>query len=109
MNQGIEIILARMDSNPDEFITDGWHIPSKWSWVMVNLCHRAYRLVNPKDENTVGLAHGIEVLPFLNNDEILTVYKKFTALQGQAFTGVVLKTLLNPDSDPEYDMMGNVK
>jgi hypothetical protein len=98
-----------MDSNPDEFIMDGWHIPNKWGWVMVNLCHRAYRLVNPKDTSAASVPGGIEVLPFLPDDEILTVYKKFTALQGQAFTEAVLNTLLNPDSKPEYDLMGNVK
>ena len=40
MNQGVEILLARMDSNPDEFVGMDWPRQSKWSWVMDDLRKR---------------------------------------------------------------------
>lgn len=106
MNQGIEILLSRMDSNPDEFVSSVGQFPHKWSWVLESICDRGYRLTAKKNEDYPDAVptDNFPSLPFLTDDEILIVYKKLTSLQGKAFTDTVMKTLLDPEIKSEYDM-----
>jgi hypothetical protein len=100
MNRGVQIILNRMESNPDEF-TKGHSInnPGRWDWLLAQItrrvehCHRS-------DSN-----YRIE-LPFLSNDEVDTLYDKFMSIQGDAFTHRIMRELLEEEKagmEYEYD------
>ena len=84
MNQGIEILIARMDSNPEEFVPDVLgNYPSKWRNIMSGIEMRAS---GGKDYN--------DQFPFLKDDEIKAVWGKLQSLQGDLFTKKVMNTLL---------------
>ena len=77
MNQGVEILLARMDSNPDEFTT----ARGKWDWVMDGVNRR----VADKDK---------DVLAYLTDEEAQALYDKMQVLARDGFTRNVMETLL---------------
>ena len=77
MNQGVEILLARMDSNPDEFTT----ARGKWDWIMDGVNRR----VAGKDK---------DVLAYLTDEEAQALYDKMQLLARDGFTRNVMETLL---------------
>ena len=77
LNQGVEILLARMDSNPDEFTT----ARGKWDWVMDGVNRR----VADKDK---------DVLAYLTDEEAQALYDKMQVLARDGFTRNVMETLL---------------
>jgi hypothetical protein len=89
MNKGVQILLERMNSNPDEFIPDllGQY-PPKWRDILMAVECRAVRNKEFKDQ-----------LPFLNDNEIKALWQKMQGLQGELFTQQVMDTLLR---DAEY-------
>tara|TARA_R110000868_G_scaffold155324_5_gene381739 strand:- start:874 stop:1296 length:423 start_codon:yes stop_codon:yes gene_type:complete len=103
MNQGIEILLARMDSHPDEFIlsdfSNNWY-DGKWSMVIRGLLNRGWLLEAEAAGESVAKDY-ISAVPFLSDGEVLTVHRKFMSLQAGAFTASVLRTLLD---EPEKDV-----
>ena len=87
MNQGVEILLSRMDSNPDEFTT----VRGKWDWIMDGVNRR----VAGKDK---------DVLAYLTDEEAQALYDKMQLLARDGFTRSVMETLLeesevNPFAD----------
>jgi len=105
MNQGAEIVLARMDSNPDEFVSSEGRFPQKWAWALDHIMERGYLLNTGKEMNAPTTTpyhyHNIPPFPFLTNEEVLALYRKLTSLQGKVFTDQVMKTLLNPENREE--------
>lgn len=87
MNQGVEILLARMDSNPDEFVGIDWPNKSKWDWVMQDVQKRIY----PDPD----LAH--IPLRFLTDAEVQALWDKLESLRAAQFTKAVMRTLLEDD------------
>jgi uncharacterized protein YmfQ (DUF2313 family) len=92
VNQGVQILLNRMDSNPDEFAytynTDAKQPPkTRWDWVMdaVEIRARKHR------EGYQGID---KPFPFLTDYEVELLYDKFSRLQGVSFTNSVLRELL---------------
>ena len=77
MNQGIEIILARMDSNPEEFhgINN-----SRWRHLVVPLLQ----------VDSIKIA-------WATKEEIEAVRTKYYSIQGETFTKHVLKELLEDE------------
>jgi len=71
MNQGVEILLSRMDSNPEEFLTG--NKAGKWQHLL------------EKYE------------PYMTEEECKAVRAKYNALKMSKFTEVVLKELLEED------------
>lgn len=90
MNQGVQMLLARMDSHPEEFSpqfgADG--LENRWVWVMDDVQRRV-----------CGRDLAVVPLPFLSDEEAQTLYDKFVALQGDAFTQYVMRELLGADSE----------
>ena len=94
MNQGVEILLARMESNPDEFMDMfivGDSILSvgagaKWEWIILAVLEYVV------DENK-------KPLTFLTEEEVHAIYGKYVSIQGNNFTKHVMKKLL--DNPPE--------
>ena len=92
MNKGVQILLERMSSNPDEFIPtlrDGY--PAKWRDILVSVEMRTNGGKEYKDQ-----------LSFLNDKEIKALWEKMQSLQGELFTKRVMDTLLR-DAREEFD------
>jgi len=85
MNRGIEILLKRMDSNPDEF-KDG---QGKWDKPVKGIC-RAYN----------GEVHEQREFAFLTPDEMTLIYNKYQELRAKQFTDKIMEKLLD-DPHPE--------
>jgi hypothetical protein len=84
INKGVQILLERMSSNPDEFIPDlrnGY--PPKWRDILMGVQMRASKDKDYADQ-----------LPFLNDKEIKALWEKMQSLQGDLFTKRVMNTLL---------------
>jgi hypothetical protein len=84
MNKGVQILLERMRSNPDEFVPDiqGKYSP-KWRRIILSV---EMRVKGGKDY--------AEELPFLSNEEIKALWDGMQQLQGELFTKQIMNTLL---------------
>jgi|TARA_R110002126_G_scaffold81792_2_gene201208 hypothetical protein len=91
MNKGVQILLERMSSNPNEFIPtlrEGY--PAKWRDILISIEMRTNGGKEYKDQ-----------LPFLNDKEIKVLWDKMQSLQGELFTKRVMDTLLRDAHDYE--------
>ena len=92
MNKGVQILLERMSSNPDEFIPtlrDGY--PAKWRDILLSVEMRTNGGKDYKDQ-----------LSFLNDKEIKALWEKMQSLQGELFTKRVMDTLLRGTEDGRW-------
>ena len=97
MNKGVQILLERMSSNPDEFVPDlrnGY--PPKWRNILLSVEMRTNGGKDYKDQ-----------LPFLNDKEIKALWLKMQELQGELFTKQVMNTLLR-DAEEDNFLYANV-
>ena len=92
-NQGVQILLNRMQSHPEEFVETK---NNRWAWVIEKV------LVRVEDKHEANSHHRLP-LPFLTNDEVEAVYDKYMSIQGEAFTHRVMRELLEDDSSPELE------
>ena len=93
MNKGVQILLERMESNPQEFIPtlrDGY--PAKWRDILLSVEMRVNGGKEYKDR-----------LPFLNDKEIKALWEKMQSLQGELFTKRVMDTLLRDAHELEME------
>jgi hypothetical protein len=89
MNKGVQILLERMSSNPDEFIPDlrnGY--PPKWRNILLSV-----------EMRTNGGKDYQDQLPFLSDKEIKALWDGMQQLQGELFTKQVMNTLLRDAED----------
>lgn len=96
-NQGIKILLERMDSNPDEFVQGApdLPLPPKWRNIIVDIAERVGTMgINVKETHRIP---DYTPLPFLSDDEVLAVYEKLNSIRGNLFTKQIMSTLLNED------------
>jgi len=98
MNQGVEILLARMDSNPDEFVSYGEYVVGKWDWIMRDVQKRALG-------NRVDLEDGVVRIPFLSDEEVKALWNKVESLRADQFTKKVMRTLLEKTEEEAQDLM----
>jgi uncharacterized small protein (DUF1192 family) len=92
MNKGVQILLERMSSNPDEFIPtlrDGY--PAKWRDILLSVEMRTNGGKDYKDQ-----------LSFLSDKEIKALWEKMQSLQGELFTKRVMDTLLRGTEDGRW-------
>lgn len=81
MNQGVQILLERMDTNPEEFEEGS---SSKWADIMNAVTAR----------KNVPEAHAKNApLPFLTNHEVNALYDKLEDVRRENFTSDVLRRL----------------
>lgn len=89
MNKGVQILLERMSSNPDEFIPNILNeYPAKWRDILLSIEMRTNGGKEYKDQ-----------LPFLNDKEVKAIWEKMQSLQGELFTKRVMNTLLRDAED----------
>ena len=92
MNKGVQILLERMSSNPDEFIpTVHGYYPKKWQDILLAVQMRAEGGKDYKDQ-----------LSFLNDKEIKVLWEKMQSLQGDLFTKKVMNTLLRDSVEDNF-------
>lgn len=97
MNQGIEILIARMDSNPEEFVPDVvGRYPRKWQNILEKVEQRIkLKGYKPKVDELF-----VTELPFLKDEEVEALWDKLQSLQSERFTKQVMDILLR-DADGE--------
>jgi len=88
MNKGVQILLERMESNPDEFTPSirGGYSP-KWRDILLSVEMRVNGGKEYKDQ-----------LPFLNDWEVEALWRKMHEIRGELFTKQVMNILLQ-DAD----------
>lgn len=84
MNKGIEILLERMDSNPEEFVVNATIGVNKWDRLLHN-----YASV-------------------LDKEDIEAYQAKLKQVAKDQFTAEVMKELLDPKSESPYTVRGSV-
>ena len=87
-NKGVEILLSRMESNPEEFELGHYGKNKRWDWVLKAVLSRIER----KHKSTAD--HPLD-LPYLSDVEIDALYQKYMSIQGDSFTKRVMGELLN--------------
>jgi hypothetical protein len=88
MNKGVQILLERIKSNPEEFIPDiAGRYPDKWRNILQQVEARATGDV-------------LKYLDFLNDTEIAELWQALLQVRRDQFTKQVMNTLLR-DSDLE--------
>lgn len=94
MNQGVQIILDRMDTNPEEFEEGSY---SKWGDI-VQAVHA--RVTSPE-------AHKRNApLPFLSDAEVKAMYDKLEDVRRENFTADVLRRLADaPREQIQEDLL----
>jgi hypothetical protein len=100
-NKGVEILLNRMDSHPEEF-TERRNLGSRtrWDWLIEQVSRRV--LNNHKSDSKYRLD-----LPFLSDEEVDALHDKYQQLQGQAFTNRIMSELLDePEESFTEKQMG---
>lgn len=96
MNRGAELLLSRMESHPEEFDgAESWD--SRWSDAMFPIIRRAQRLLARQAGEDI-VSPSIEEVPFLTDDEVLTVYEKYAVVQDKQFTNKIMQKLLEGEN-----------
>ena len=101
INQGVQILLNRMDSHPQEFVpTLNGDYPPKWKQLLLKVDRRV------NDIKFRGLDKNADLhtppLSFLTDSEIHALHNKIQSIRGDLFTKEVMATLLdNGSSDRE--------
>lgn len=96
-NKGVEILLSRMESNPEEFELGHYGKNKRWDWILKAVLSRIER----KHKSTVD--HPLD-LPYLSDAEVNALYNKYMSIQGDSFTKRVMGELLNETPRTlEYD------
>jgi hypothetical protein len=92
LNKGVQILLERMSSNPDEFVpTVRGDYPAKWRDIILAVYMRIEGGKDYRDQ-----------LPFLTDKEIKALYEKMQSLQGDLFTKRVMNTLLSESVEDNF-------
>lgn len=76
MNEGVRIIIERMETHPEEFSHD---IHEKWTDIIGDIMQRVKGKADP--------------VPFLNDHEVKVIYDKLRDLERHEFTARVLRRL----------------
>jgi hypothetical protein len=85
MHKSMEILMARMDSHPDEFDITFQKNVGRWGFILKPLLERCEAMV--RGEPTFYVA-------FLSDDEVREVFHKLMAVQGDACTQKIMNELL---------------
>jgi hypothetical protein len=96
MNKGVQILLERMSSNPDEFVPtlrDGYS--QKWRNILLSVEMRVNGGKDYRDQ-----------LAFLTDKEVKVLWEKMQSLRGDLFTKQVMDTLLKDahEFDPVFNL-----
>lgn len=97
MNKGVQILLERMESNPDEFRLNDVLTASKWANIIISIRARMQKMASKSTElNTV------DELSFLTDEEVLVLDAKLKDIRRDAFTQDIMAKLLSDADDGNY-------
>lgn len=101
MNKGVQILLERMQSNPEEFTPD-WRgdYPPKWRKKLDAIARRASHINDKRKNKDVDY---YPELPFLKDEEILELWHAMQDLLATQFTEEIMATLLHEASLDDDD------
>lgn len=109
MDEVVDLLIKRMDSDPEEFC-DGWDVESdntlygsdyrmpKWRHVIYQLRQRMGE--SPTDKALT------KPLPFLSDEQVERLYAKYVEVQANEFEKYVLRTLLHAEDTVRYQSSG---
>jgi len=89
MTKGVQILLERMESNPEEFYTD----QTKWLALLGMVINRAKQLAGERPPATNPLVSGC----CLPDEEVIVLHKRMQQIQTEEFTHRVMERLLQDD------------
>lgn len=109
MDEVVDLLIKRMDSNPEEFC-DNWdpeddntvygsdYRAPKWRHIIYQLRNRV------GDDNSARVpSYQVKPLPFLSDEQIERLYAKYVEVQANEFEKYVLRTLLHGDDTVRYN------
>ena len=89
---GVQLLLSRMDSNPDEFVGGSG---TRWSTLMDSVCNRKQKGTNPISGKYVSA---------LTDAEVDALVSKYITLFRKKFDDYVMKEILNVEEELSYSM-----
>lgn len=98
-NKGVQILLNRMESNPEEFTARPNRTlmaENRWEWVIE-------KVINRIDNNHKNTDNYRMQLRFLTNEEVEALYDKYMSIQGEAFTRAIMQELLEEANEREQE------
>jgi hypothetical protein len=98
MNKGVEILLERIDSTPEEFGYDDPLFSRKWRDITERVEQRYQAIIGNPDIPR----HYAYQLDFLEDEEITTLHNKLKTLRAEEFTKNVMGRLLAGADDGNY-------
>lgn len=98
MNKGVEILLERIDSTPEEFGYDDPLFSRKWRDITERIEQRYQSIIGNPDIPR----HYAYQLDFLEDEEITTLHNKLKTLRAEEFTKEVMSRLLAGADDGNY-------
>ena len=96
MNKGVEILLSRMESNPDEFFIHNKEA-AKWR----DIVEQVYNRADVIHKNPDAQKHWAHLLPFLSDEEILELHNKLQSIRAEEFTQDIMRRLLDEDDQAD--------
>ena len=84
MNEGVQMVLARIASHPEEFVDNESTYSGKWHGVIDGAVRRV-------EGNNVALS-------FLNDDEVQAIYDALRQARRDAFTASVMRKITGSES-----------
>lgn len=106
MNKGVQILLQRMESHPQEFVPDlHSNYPQKWRMLLTKVDNRINHIKTKGVERKLD-STGIYTpdLSFLQDDEIQALHAKVQSIRGDLFTKEVMNTLLVAEDDMQSEL-----
>lgn len=101
MNKGVQILLERMDSNPEEFYTAN----QKWMDVISIVTTRMKHICREEGNLEItssSLDSRLSLCP-LKDEEVIALHTKLRAIASEEFTHTVMDRLLTANYDINYD------
>jgi hypothetical protein len=102
MNKGVQILLERMGSNPEEFYTAN----QKWIDVISVVTARMKHIGRgweTQESTSSSLDSRLSLCP-LKDEEVIALHTKLKAIASEEFTHTVMDRLLTDKRDANYDI-----
>jgi phosphoribosylformylglycinamidine (FGAM) synthase PurS component len=94
-NEGVTMLLNRMDSHPEEFpvfvaTVDASYVGHRWGWAIKDVIKRV-------EQEQVDDVAAKRLARFLTDAEVHALYDKLIAINRNYFRNAVMEELLNPN------------
>lgn len=105
MNKGVQILLQRMESHPQEFVPDLHSTyPHKWRMLLTKVDNRIQQIKTTGTDRKLEKGIYTPDLSFLQDDEIQALHAKVQSIRGDLFTKEVMNTLLVAEQEEQSEL-----